>query len=126
MALEFEAKVKRSPLAQQPESYYAQPVWKNEVNTRRLAKDISEQCTLTEADVVATLSALSAVMEKYLHEGHSVRLDNIGRFRLTLTSEGVSSSEGLTAKQVKVKKICFMADKELKNGLATVEVRKAK
>ena len=124
MAFDYEIKTKKSGVGDKTSKYYAVPVWKKEIGTEELSNIISERCTLTEADVLAVLVALSGVMEEYLHDGHSVRLDRIGRFRLSVTSDGKDTSEQITSKQVRVNKICFMADKRLKRRLGEVQFKK--
>lgn len=124
MAFRYEVKTKRSALGDQKIRYYAQPVRSGEVSTRQLAREISKRCTLSEVDVRATLIALSETMQDFLHDGYSVRLDDLGRFTISATSDGFDTPEECTAKKVRAKKICFMADKELKKNLKGIEFEK--
>ena len=124
MAYSYDVKSKRSGINKNDVKYYAIPKRTGVVTTRQLAKIISERCTLTEPDMVAALSALSKVLEEYLVQGYHVKLDNIGRFSLSVTSDGMQTPEQVTASHVKAKKICLMADKELKLKTANVEFKR--
>jgi len=126
MAFKYIVKTKRSGVGEKQAKFYAIPVRSGEITTRKLANEISSRCTLTETDVRATLIALVDVMEDYLHQGYSIRLDDLGRFTLSATSEGFDSPEACTPKHVKAKKICFMADKRLKENLQFVDFERKK
>ena len=124
MAFHYEVKTKRSGLGTKEAKYYAIPVRSGEVTTRQLAREISKRCTLSETDVRATLIALTETMQDFLHDGFSVKLDELGRFTISVTSEGFETPEECTAKKVRANKICFMADKELKRNLKGIEFEK--
>ena len=66
MSYYFDVKSKRSGLDKNNVKYYAIPVRTGIISTRKLAKTISERCTLTEPDMVAALSALSQVLDSIL------------------------------------------------------------
>ena len=120
MAIRYDVKTKRSGVGAKESKNYAIPVRSGEISTRQLAEELSERCTLTETDIRATLIGLSKMIEEYLHNGYSVRLDDLGRFTLSVTSAGYDVPEDCTPKMVKAKKICFMADKRLKENLVKV------
>ncbi len=124
MPYHFDVKTKRSGLNPDNLKYYALPVRSGVLTTRQLSKVISGRCTLSETDVIATLSALSGVLEEYLMQGYHVKMDGIGRFSLSISSPGMDTPEKVTATHVKAKRICFMADKNLKEELVHVEFRK--
>ena len=126
MAFKYEVKTKRSGIGEKKAKYYAIPVRSGEINTRQLARELSSRCTLTEADVRATLIGLAEIMQEYLHEGYSVRLEELGRFTLSASSDGFDSPEECTPHRVKARKICFMADKELKGNLKQVKFERKK
>ncbi len=120
MAIKYEVKTKRSGVGAKELKNYAIPVRSGEISTVQLAEELSERCTLTETDIRATLIGLSKMIEEYLHKGYSVWLDDLGRFTLSATSEGYENAGDCTPSKVKAKKICFMADKRLKENLKKV------
>jgi predicted histone-like DNA-binding protein len=106
--------------------YYAVPVSSGIVQTKQLAYIISDRCSATEADILLVLNSLSSVMKKLLDDGKKVRLEDIGLFSLSVSSEGFETPEECTPKQVHAKRICFKADKTLKETLAKIEFEKVK
>ena len=126
MAFRYRVKTKRSGIGEKTAKYYAVPVRSGEISTRQLAKDLAKISSLSEGDVHATLIGLSGLVEKYLQEGYSVRLDNLGLFSVSATSNGFETAEECTPRRVKAKKICFRADKELKGNLKFVSFEREK
>ncbi|MDR2937477.1 MAG: HU family DNA-binding protein [Prevotellaceae bacterium] len=106
--------------------YYAQPVWSGLVGTRELAQRIAERSTLSATDVRAAIYGLVEVMEGLLHEGYSVKLDDLGVFRLSATSAGYDSPEACTPHRVHAAKLCFRADAQLKGNLKFVKFERDK
>lgn len=49
-----------------------------------IAERISESCTLTKADIIATLTAFSREMQQSLKNGDMVVMPNIGKFKLEM------------------------------------------
>ena len=120
MAIKYVVKTKRSGVGDKVLKNYALPVRSGEISTLQLAEELSERCTLTETDIRATLIGLSKMIEEYLHKGYSVKLDDLGRFTLSASSDGFDEAVDCTPSKVKAKKICFMADKRLKKNLKKV------
>ena len=65
-------------------------------------------------------------MESYLHEGYSVKLDDWGVFRLSVTSEGYTMPEECTPRRVRAAKLCFRADPQIKKNLKYVKFERDK
>lgn len=126
MAFHYRIKTKRSGIGEKKAKYYAVPVRSGEITTRQLAKDLSRMSSLSEGDVHAAIIGLSGLVEKYLQEGYSVRLDNLGLFSISATSDGFDTPEECTPHRVKANKICFRAEKELKSNLKFVRFEREK
>ena len=126
MAFRYRVRTKRSGIGEKAAKYYAVPVRSGEITTRQLAKDLTKISSLSEGDVHAALIGLSGLVERYLQEGYSVRLDNLGLFTVSATSAGFDTPEECTPSRVKAKKICFRADKELKGNLKFVSFEREK
>ena len=62
------------------------------VSTKKLARRLSQMCTVTYADVMAVLGELPGVMADYMGQGKSVRLEGLGTFRYTLKTNGVADA----------------------------------
>ena len=118
--MKYRAKKKRNGINDK-ELYYAVPAWSGLIGTREIAQKLSLRSTLTPADIRATLIGLVDVMEDYLHEGYSVKLDDLGVFRLSATSDGYSTPEECTPHRVRAAKLCFRADPQIKKNLKFVK-----
>ena len=73
--------------------WYGRTVKAGEVTTKDLARIISHNNSVTESDVHGVIIALVKEMKNYLREGHTVVLDDFGRFHLTVQSEMVEKKE---------------------------------
>src|SRR5574344_300197 len=80
--------------------YYAVPVSSGIIQTKKLASIISDRCSATEADILLVLNSLSSVMKTLLEDGKKVRLEDIGLFSLSASSDGFETPEECTPKQV--------------------------
>ena len=103
------------------------PVGQETIGTSEMARDISETCTLTPADVKAVLEALGDYMQKTLLSGNRLRVDNVGTFGVSLAcsytnSEGKRCEHRLSeningANDVYVKSIVFTPDASLRKAM---------
>ena len=87
------------------------------VPVKKVAKRLSQMCTVTYADVMAVLGELPGVMADYMSQGKSVRLDGLGTFRYTLKTKGVTDEADFDfQKQVEAIRVQFVPARE---GLQT-------
>ena len=61
--------------------YYPKAVHLGTVGTDELAEMVSRRCTITKADVLGCLAALSEVMQEQVTNSMAVKLDGIGIFK---------------------------------------------
>ena len=73
--------------------WYGKATSTGEVHTEELARNISHDTSLTEADVHASIIALVEEMKRQLQDGRTVVLDGFGRFHLTIKSDMVEKPE---------------------------------
>lgn len=97
--------------------YYGVPIISGTVTEEKLAKEISERCSLTPSDVLATINALSQSMQDHLINGNSVRLKGVGTFSVSASSEGADTPQGCTPSKMKAQRVCFRADNILRSIL---------
>ncbi|HBN04773.1 MAG TPA: hypothetical protein DD434_03150 [Bacteroidales bacterium] len=90
-----------------------------------MAREISESSSFTEADMVGALRGLSNIILTKLQLGYNVKLDGIGTFSLTLTSEGFDTEEECKPTRIKVRKIAFKADKRWRKNMVGLKFYKA-
>jgi predicted histone-like DNA-binding protein len=118
--MKYRVKQKRNGINSK-ELYYAESKWSGLIDTRQIAEMIARGSSLTPGDVRATLYALAEVMETFLHQGYSVKLDELGVFRLSATSDGYETPEDCTPHRVRANKLCFRADPHIKKNLQFVK-----
>ncbi len=101
----------------EPKKIYAQAVADGEVTQKDLCNQIEELTTLTEPDVLASISALRKVMVRGLANGQIVRFGDFGSFQVSLSSDGAESADKFKADSIRDVKIVFRAGTELRDML---------
>lgn len=82
----FKAVSRKNPITK-AEKWYPQLVSGAPMQLNDIVERISRTCTVTEHDVKAVVSSLQEQVIFALREGRSVRLGDLGSFRLTLAGE---------------------------------------
>ena len=94
------------------------------VPVKKMAKRLSQMCTVTYADVMAVLGELPGVMADYMAQGKSVRLDGLGTFRYTLKTRGVTNEDDFDfQKQVEAVRVQFVPAREGAQTKGSVSTR---
>ena len=118
MAYQYKVKKKKTSLTGELQyKFYACPKTKGTINIDQVAKEIEGISTFTQSDILGALAALTAVVEKKIKNGYNVKLDGLGTFSLSVTSEGFIDETKCTPHKVKANKICFRADNKLKKSI---------
>lgn len=68
--------------------YYAQIAPSTPLTLAQIVKRIEKRCSISSSDVKAVLDALQYEVIESLQNGNSVRLGDLGSFRLTIQSHG--------------------------------------
>lgn len=87
------------------------------IDIDQVATEISERCTVTRADIVGILKALETQLEHALLEGYTVRLGQIGSFRLTTSAVSVDNKEEVSADLIRAPRVRFTPSVWMKNKL---------
>lgn len=111
---------RENPQDRSQKKFYAAPSYVNDVNLRKVAQDISKNCTLTPADIAAVLESFLDKIPDYLEEGHSIKMGDFGRFRLSFSSNGQNKKDDVTANDIKRTRILFVPSSALKSRLGEV------
>ncbi len=115
--IKVNVKARKNPLDKSVKYYIAvAPV--NHLNLVQIAKVISDRCTVTEPDVLAVLNSLQTEVIRAMQNGQSVRLGQLGSFRPTLASKGVSSKDAASTANVKALRCRFTMGSRLRSSLA--------
>ncbi|MDN3676902.1 HU family DNA-binding protein [Flavobacterium paronense] len=107
-----------------PAKFYANAVGDGETDLDKLAKAISIQCTVTEADCYAVLVSLESNIITELEEGRIVKLGRLGNFQVGLSSEGKATADEVTSNAITNNRIRFRPGKRLRTFLKTVTYQK--
>jgi predicted histone-like DNA-binding protein len=118
--------IKRRNGINDKEKYYAAPVSGGLISTREIARKLSEISTLSTADIRATIVGLVEVMGTYFDQGFSVKIDDLGVFSVSVTSDGYDSPEECMPHRVRVNKLCFRADTQIKKDLQKMKFERKK
>lgn len=126
MAIKFNVIPRRNPLdATAPQKFYAAAVGDGETDLENLAKMISYQCTVTEADCYAVLISLEHNIANELSQGRIVKLGRLGNFQVGISSEGKDTEPEVTAAAISKNRVLFRPGKRLRSLLNDLSYRKA-
>lgn len=82
---------KKNPLKKTEIKYYPQMAPSTPMTLAQIVKRVEKRSTVSSADVKAVLDALQYEVIEALENGNSVRLGDLGSFRLTIKSQGVET-----------------------------------
>ena len=94
--------------------------------TDQVAKRLAAESTVSPADVRAVLTALGGVMGDYMAQGRSVKLDGIGSFYFTASTNknGVATEKEVTAKLINGVRVRFIPETRFRgSGKGRVSTR---
>lgn len=109
--------VKKNPITKQSK-WYAQMAPVTPLQLEDIAEKIAASCTVTEHDIKAVLSALQEQVLFSLRDGNSVRLGDLGSFRLTLSGRPCETADEVTADTIEHLRVRFTMSSRLRSRLA--------
>lgn len=109
-----------------PRKWYASAVKAGTINNYQLSKGIAAKSSLTRGAVMNVIENMVDEIPRYLIEGYSVNLNNLGTLRLSLSSEGVENPEEFTANNIKNMRVVFTASPEFKKILQNMHLEEVK
>ena len=96
------------------------------ISTEQVAERLAAESTVSPADVRAVLTALGGVMGDYMAQGRSVKLDGIGSFYFTASTNknGVATEKEVTAKLINGVRVRFIPETRFRgSGKGRVSMR---
>ena len=84
-----------------------------------MATAIESKSALTAGDVKHTIEAFVEQLRASLTQGDKVKIDGLGTFHITLTSDGTELMKECTVRSIRRVNVRFVADKALKNASHT-------
>lgn len=131
MALNYSVCMRKNPSNKSAEpKAYARAQTNGELTLKQLSHRVSQQTTVSRADVVAVLTSTVENLIDGLREGKQVDFGELGKFRLQINSKGAESLEKFTSDHIEGVTIQFLPGADLRTlfqGLefAPVATRKA-
>lgn len=125
MSVKFKVLPRRNPRdLEAPNKFYAAAVADGEVDLEALAEMIAYQCTVTDSDCYAVLTALEHNIINELKQGRIIKLGRLGNFQVSLSSDGKDFSEDVNASSIRKNRVLFRPGKRLRSMLRDVSYRK--
>lgn len=126
MPIKFKVQSRKNPQdLTAPDKYYAAALGNGETDLEALATMIAYQSTLTDTDCYAVLKSLEHNIINELNQGRIIKLGSLGNFQISISSDGKTTPEEVTAADVKKSRILFRPGKKLRQLLKTVNYQKA-
>ncbi|WP_293670911.1 HU family DNA-binding protein [uncultured Parabacteroides sp.] len=94
--------------------YYAMSKSTGTVDLKYLGKLISARSSISSADVKSVLDNLNFFMDLELQEGKIIQLGELGNFRISVGSEGVSDKKLFHPSMIRPPRLIFTPGSELK------------
>ncbi len=126
MSLLYEFYRNPQPDEKEKRTYHPRVISTGKIDTKQLARDIQQSCSLTRSDVKGMLAALADKMAQYLSEGKRVYLEDIGYFKVNLQcNQEVTTIDDKGVGKVSFKSISFRADERLKEVMKRTKIHRS-
>jgi len=94
------------------------------LETEEIAKEIGARSIAKDSTIVPVIMELSKVIIDRLSSGYHVKLEGIGVFGISITSQGFDNPSDITPKQVKFSKLTFRPDPKIVKKLKQMHYEK--
>ena len=99
---------------------YGRLVHQDTMNTSDLCRHMMKHGTIFTSDVVkGVVEKFINCFEELLMEGNKIKLDGLGTFYLSATTEGVADEKDFSANNVKAIRVKFIGDQSKESEYAT-------
>ena len=106
--------------------WYANPALDGELTVDDLVKQIQKFSALSEADIRGVIIALENVIQDNLVNGKIIRLDKLGNFYPSLSSEGTATEAEFTNSHIKGARVNYRPGKRISDALQAATFHKTK
>lgn len=104
--------------------WYANAVLNEELTVDDLVKKIEKFSSFSEADIRGIIVAVENVIKEEITKGKIIRLDVLGSFYPSLSTDGVENEEDFTAENIKSVKAIYRPGKRILEALKLVNFKK--
>lgn len=88
-----------------PAKWYASPSSRGRKSIKQISNDVSGSSSLSRGDIQNVILSLVDQIPKYLVDGQSVELGELGTLRISFSSEGVDNKEDFNTSKIEKAKI---------------------
>lgn len=125
MSVSYSVSARKNPAKpQEAPKFYAQVQATDKCTFDVLTRAAADRSTVTSADAKAVMDNVMNIAKEKLASGQIVRINDLGSFRLAISTEGVESADKFTAANIKKARIVFVPCKELKDICKTLSYKK--
>lgn len=126
MAVKFNVVERGNPSdPEAPKKFYASAIMNGKADIEELIGRIEKISTVSGADIRGVLYSIIDIVPDILSQGRSVRIGDLGTFRVSISSEGSETEEEVSAKNVRSARIIFTPGKKFKTMLSGLSYSKA-
>lgn len=105
--------------------WYATVKTDGEITIDDLTKEIEKFSALSEADIRGVIIALENVIVNELGNGKIIRLDKLGSFYPSLSSDGADTESAFNVSMIRGAKVNYRPGKRITDALKTATFKKA-
>lgn len=103
-----------------PAKFYATPVSRGRKSIEQISVDVAGSSSLSRGDIQNVILSLVDQIPKYLTDGQSVELGELGTLRIGFSSEGVEKESDFNTSKISDLKIYFTPSTRLKDALNNI------
>ena len=109
---------------QQKVRFHARVVVNETLDNKDIATEISKRCTINRAEAMAVMDEMQEIFRQKLAEGHAIKLEGIGTFRISAKSPSVRTKNEVRAESIKFGGVVFRPEKKLLRKLSATKFQK--
>jgi|GEM_PF-2002072 len=109
---------RRNPLRPlEPGKFYAALIQNQRITSRDVAKQLVKMTGMSMLDAQNATNAVAYILSENLALGNQVDFGGLGRFSLSITSDGSEDIENFNPRSIKIKKVNFKPGEDVKDAL---------
>ena len=109
---------------QEKTKYHARVVIDRTLGNQEIATEISKRCTINKAEAMAVMDEMQEIFRQMLAEGHAIKLEGIGTFRINAKSPAITSKNEIRAESIKFGGVVYRPEKKLLRRLGSTKFQK--
>ena len=106
--------------------FFATPVMSGKIDIEQIADDLVLLSSISIGDILSILRNLLAILPKYLLNGYSVQLGDLGTLRVSFSSEGVDDPKMFVVAKIRSRRILFLPGPAFKKILRDLTFEREK